>query len=201
VLARGLVINAVKKRFAHTQPSFNIMKGFSMKRFSFVVAVVVSALVLGCQDSNMTNPISNDFAGAKAPAFSRPNGSLPDGSYDFKVQLNSRPAEAANGEYEVTGSVQYVLVQSGDETYELALVTRGTAEHLQNGSSGSFYGESIDYVTMPGKGSAKVEKSYVIEGLDQALKLHISFAVSETEVTVEKMWLAEGADSGKLGWN
>ncbi len=172
-----------------------------MKRFSFVVAIVVSALVLGCQDSNMTNPISNDFAGAGVPSFSRPNSSLPDGSYDFKVQLNSRPAEAANGEYEAMGSIQYILVQSGDETYELALVTRGTVEHLQNGNSGSFYGESIDEVTIPSKGYAKVEKSYVIEGLDQALKLYFSFAVSETEVTVERMWLAEGADSGKLGWN
>lgn len=172
-----------------------------MKKFSFLVAIVVSALVLGCQDNNMTDPISSNLSESSLPTFSRPNGTLPDGSYDFKVQLSPRPAEAANGEYEVAGSVQYILVQSGDETYELALVASGTANHLQNGNSGSFYGESIDYVSLSGKGFAKVDKSYPIHGLDEPLKLQITYLVTQTEVTVEKIWLAEDVSSGKLSRN
>ncbi len=172
-----------------------------MKKFSFVVAIVASALVIGCQEGNMTNPISNDLSASGLPMFSRPNGSLPDGSYDFKVQLSLHPAEAANGEYEVAGSIQYILSQSGEETYELALVVSGTADHLQNGNSGSFYGESIDFVSLREKGFVKVEKSYPIQGLDEPAKLQITFVVTETEVTVEKMWLAEDATSGKLSRN
>jgi len=167
-----------------------------MRTLSFVVAIVVSALVLGCQDSNMTNPISSDVSGKHAAAFARPNGSLPDGSYDFKQQLYIGQSDGVNNGFEVSGSIQYILVQSGDQTFELALVVRGSAEKLyEKGVSGTIYGESMDYLTLDGKQPAQIEKSYVIQGLDALISLHISFSVSETDVTVEKMWLTEDGQS------
>lgn len=170
-----------------------------MKKFSFVVALVVSALVLGCQDSNMTNPISNDFSGQSAPVFSRPSGSsLPDGSSEFKVQLNPRPAEAANGGYEVTGNVQYILMQSGDETYELALVAHGSAENLHNGNSGSFYGESIDWVSFGEKGFVELEKTYPIDGVDELVSLHIRYTVTQSAVVINKIWMSDDSFSGRI---
>ena len=170
-----------------------------MKKLSFVVALVVSALVIGCQDSNMTNPISNDLSGKNVVSFSRPSGnSLPDGSSEFKVQLNPRPAEAASGGYEVTGSVQFILLQSGDETYELALVARGSAENMQNGNAGSFYGESIDYVSFGEKGFVDLDKSYRIEGVDELVSLHIEYRVTESAVVIQKIWMSDDSTSGRV---
>lgn len=170
-----------------------------MRNLSFVVAIAVSALVLGCQDNNMTNPISSNASGNHAAAFARPNGSLPDGAVDFKEQLYLGLADGVNNGFEVSGSIQYILVQSGDQTFELALVVRGTAEKLyEKGASGTIYGESMDYITLDGKQPAQVEKSYLIVGLDGLISLHVAFSVSETDVTVEKMWLTEDGQSVRI---
>jgi len=173
------------------------MEGKNMNKLSIGVALVVSALVVGCQDSNFNNPISSDFS-KNAPSLSKGNFSNPDGTFELKAQLTFGESENMENTFDLTGSIQYTLVAAGgDEPYALSLVTDATLQSLGSpGETGKVYAESIDFLDLSGKESVSYEKAYKIDQLARLLELHVAFDITPDNVSINRMWLAEV--SGRL---
>ena len=161
-----------------------------MKTLSIGVAILVSALVIGCQDSNFNNPISSD-APKPASSLAKNFSSNPDGILDLKTPVVYRVSDLYQLTYLMTGGVQYTLTPTGDqEIYTLSLVTRVELQSLnEEGEVGIVYSEIIEPVKIVGKDAFTFEQAYLVSKLSQELELHMTFSVSPEDVHMTKVWL------------
>jgi hypothetical protein len=157
-----------------------------MKKVSFGVALIVSALVIGCQDSS-NNPISNP-----ASAISKAKGNVnPDGIIVLKQLVSKDPSVETAEMFDLAGTIQYTLV-GADNNYDLSLVVDGSIQSLSNPDmTGKIYSESIDFVMIPEKEAVSYEKTLVIDNFDLGYELHILFMISTTDVQVAGAWLSD----------
>ena len=162
-----------------------------MKKVSIGVAIVVSALVVGCQDSRNNNPISGDFS-KNTPSLSKQVKSTPGGgTIDLRGRVTVGETESLENSYDVVGTVQYTLFNTGDQSYQLSFVSDGSVQSLgSSGSLGKFYSESFDQVIIPTKDPVSYEKVYGVGQLDRTLELHVVFNVTQDAVQVSNFWLS-----------
>lgn len=163
-----------------------------MKKISVVVAVIVSALVIGCQE-NQFNPISSDSQ--SAGSFAKKTSSNPDGVFELKTQVKS-----VDNTYNLVGQIQYTLVPAENDSYAFSVVTDATLESIgiKNGT-GTVYGESIDPVVITSKEAVTYERVYKISSLiDKELDLHIAFSLTVDQVQISNIWLSDALPKGGL---
>ncbi len=166
-----------------------------MKTFSFIVAVVVSVLVIGCQDNNQFNPISSDSHNAGAVVTK--SNSSPDGVFELQTQLTFGNNESVDNTYDVAGQIQYTLVPGEVNSYTFSVVTSATLESGIKDATGSVYGESIEPVTIVGKDAVAYERVYKVSNLkEKEMDLHVQFTLTVEEVQVSNMWLSEPPPRG-----
>ena len=166
-----------------------------MKHFSIIVAVVVSALVIGCQDNNQFNPISSDSH--NTGTFVKNSNTSPDGVFELNTQVTLGNTESVDNTYDLIGQIQYTLVPGGDDSYSFSVVTNATLESGIKNGTGSVYGESIDPVIIAAKEAVLYERVYSVSNLqDIQMDLHIQFTLTADEVQVTNMWLSEALPKG-----
>ncbi len=166
-----------------------------MKHFSIIVAVVVSALVIGCQDNNQFNPISSDSHNTGVVV--KKSNTSPDGVFELNTQVTLGNTESVDNTYDLIGQIQYTLVPGGDDSYSFSVVTNATLESGIKNGTGSVYGESIDPVIIAAKEAVLYERVYSVSNLqDIQMDLHIQFTLTADEVQVTNMWLSEALPKG-----
>lgn len=168
-----------------------------MKKVSIVVAVVVSALVIGCQENNQFNPISSDFS-HNTGSVAKKSSSNPDGVFELKTQVTIGNIESVDNTYDLVGQIQYTLVPGGDDSYAFSVVTDATLESIgtKNGT-GTVYGESIDPVFITAKEAVAYERVYSVSNIkDKEMDLHIEFSLTADEVQISNIWLRDALPKG-----
>lgn len=163
-------------------------KGNTMKKASLVVAIVVSALVVGCQDSNFNNPVGGDFAkNGSSPA--KNSGINVEGTLDLQHQFSLSETEGVDNTFDVLGTIQYAVLPTEDNRFFLFnLETDGNLQSLaSNGAVSKIYDSSSDQIEIPFKQSISFDKVYALEGLEKAMDMHVKFNVSAIGVYIESV--------------
>lgn len=165
-----------------------------MKRFSIVLAFIVSVLVVGCQNSDFSNPISPDRSSGVTSSM---KGNLnPDGFIELKKEFSIRRGNIFERIYNLEGTIQYTLVYDGDNNYSLSLVTDATLRSQNEKEEGAvIYDESIELLKLSEKEVMSKSKTFTIDNFADNLQLHIEFQISMDAVEVSDIRLTE---SGKL---
>jgi hypothetical protein len=156
-----------------------------MKHFSFVVALIVSALVIGCQDSG-NDPIS--ASNSSAPKLSKMTN--PDGIINLKHVVYKGESVGVPEEYLVSGNIGYTLVPFDGNRYVLSLVTEA---QVQNGASkavGSAYGESMEEFEIL-EGAILVNQSFQVRAGNEWLRLYIELKVAAESVELASVSIAD----------
>jgi hypothetical protein len=175
----------------NNQPS-----GGKMKRVSFGVALVVSALVIGCQDSSNNNPISSDNVPSPAKRSSFSHSPAYDGVIELKEVINKGRFVESAEEFSVNGSVAYTILPSGadqEDMYTVTLVSDVTVQ--ANGDSKdsySAYDESVQDVSIP-KGPQRVVRSISLFSTERPLRLYFEFDVDAQTVTLASVQIDDDA--------
>ncbi len=167
-----------------------------MKRVSLIVAVAVSAILIGCQDSSNVNPISNDLPRTSA---SKIMPSTPDGAITLNGYLGLNASEGVDNSYVLNGTVQFTVFASDENAFSLSLVTDASLESLADQKQiGRATGESIDQVQLSTKEATICEKVYRMTGLNKDIDLHLQFSVTPDDVQLAQMWIEEGLPHGRI---
>jgi hypothetical protein len=95
----------------------------------------------------------------------------------------------------VVGDVSFVAHQlpilSRDEVdVEIAFNGQATSALIDGPEGWPISGKSTQTLDVGMKDGTPTEHTYVIEGSSEPLSLHISYLVTNTQVQVERMWLA-----------
>jgi hypothetical protein len=164
-----------------------------MKKVSLVVAVAISAILVGCQDNNNINPVGNEMS--KAP--SKAVATSPDGTIQLSGQVTLGPTETVDQSFSVEGQASYTLVALDNQNFALSLVADASLiSFSEKGMSGKIYGESIDEVSISPKEAASFEKKFAVTGFDKDVDLHVHFSVTAESVVADYMWLEESLPQG-----
>lgn len=161
-----------------------------MKTLTIGVAILVSVLVIGCQESNLNNPISSDTQ-MSAQHVGKKFSSNPDGILSIKSPVVYRVSDIYQLTYLMVGGIQYTLIPTGEqEIYTLSLVTQVELQSIDNEDEvGIVYSEMIEPVKISGKDASSFEQTYRVSKLSQELELHVIFSISPEEVQLSKVWL------------
>lgn len=160
-----------------------------MKKASFIVAFVVSAMVIGCQDNSNFSPVSPDASRA-------PQGQLiktttnPDGLISLEGEYAYGDAESMENLFDLTGTAQYTLTQMNDQDYNFALII--DASLVSKGPkalSGKVYAESIETISLSDKYNF-VKKAFPVAGIEGDVELNVVFTVSPDNVKIDQIWLS-----------
>jgi hypothetical protein len=167
-----------------------------MQKISFGVALVVSLLVLGCQE-NTTNPVSGN---TPAPsALTRPNG-----DYSGTLKLaqvvtvqKENGTEGAADYYSIDGTIQYDVASTPGDMIQLDLNTQASVGSLVNGNTGSISASTTEYLFLADDGAVNYEKTYIVENIDRALELHVVLKVTRDNAVIDNVWLRDVGDLGR----
>ena len=164
-----------------------------MKKVSLVVAVAISAILVGCQDNNNLNPVGNEMS--KAPSKVVATG--PDGTIQLSGQVTMGPTETVDQSFNVEGQVSYTLVALDNQNFALSLIVDASLiSFSEKGMSGKAYGESIDEVSVSLKEPVGFEKKFAVTGFDKDVDLYVHFSVTAESVVADYMWLEEALPQG-----
>ena len=159
-----------------------------MRSLLFILAIALSAVLLGCQDNTLTGPASSQpsLAGqlAKTPT---PNGVIP-----YHVILRD-PTQQPNGWIEIEGVIRYSLTQEP--------IMRETRVSLNGTNNAKLW--SVDEIQkiwtiscksshsccVPNGGMGDITCTFPIEGRTDGLKLCAHVHVSAERMEVDYMWL------------
>ncbi len=169
-----------------------------MKHVTFVLAMIVSAFVVGCQDNNTTNPIAGPMSGGKQISKTYSGGTIP-------LIMVLREPYGFNAFTEVSGQVTYsTSLISRDPVppfsqwaVEVTLATDAVAkpfglEEPMWRITGSSHDELL--LDEDADGAMVLEKSYVLAGRNDGVFLHLQFQIAQQTVALSRMWLALPAD-------
>lgn len=166
----------------------------NMKKLSIGAALLVSALVVGCQDSN-NDPISSNFSTAHRSMSKKTDN--PDGIIAIDQVVSRGEAEVADA-YELSATLQYTLTSTGfDGVYSLSTVFGGTMLSLADGkTTGRADGEAIEDVVIPEKTSVEITKSYTVKELEQTIRLYITLDVAADKIEFRRAWIEDDPKGG-----
>lgn len=159
-----------------------------MKHAAFVLAIVVAAFVVGCQDNSITNPTLETPSSSKA---------APINPIARTIRLNAIVYEGFNTFTEITGQVEYTTTSLPRDPvppspqFGVVVTLALKAELKPFGSEQPVwrvFNSSRDELSNS-DGVMFLEKSYRIEGRDDEVSLHVQFQVTDENVKVLRMWL------------
>ncbi len=162
-----------------------------MKHATSILAIVVAAFVVGCQDNNITDPTIDTSSGGKQLSKILPVGT---------IRLNTilHEPRGFNTFTEITGQVEYTTTIVPRDPIPpnpqfAVLVTLALDANLKPfGSEEPVWrvsNSSRDELA-ENDGVLFLEKSYKIEGRNDGVSLRMQFQVTEAGVTLARMWLA-----------
>lgn len=157
-----------------------------MKQFSFVVALIVSVLVIGCQDS-ANDPIS--ASNGSAPKMSKVTN--PDGIISLKHLVYKGESVEVPVEYLVSGTIGYTLVPFDGNRYALSLVTEAQVQNNVSKSVGSTYGESIQELEIAEGEAILHRETFTVRTGEEALRLYIQLKISAESVELADLSLVD----------
>lgn len=165
-----------------------------MKHAACILALVVAAFVVGCQDNSITNPITGKSSAERHFSKANSAGTIP---------LNGvlREPGGFNSFTQITGQVVYtttliprdpippnpqwaVLVTLAVDAELRPFGLEDPVWHVSNFSRDELAVSEDD-------GTMFLEKNYRIEGRNDGVSLHLQFYVTETNVSLVRMWLAQ----------
>lgn len=158
-----------------------------MRTLSYLIAFVVAAAFLGCQDSN--SPIAPEHA-STTPTFVK-GASVPGSLLILNAEVSSGYGNVHEIVYDLAGSIRYSLVteDGGKSILELSIDATLTEKNA-NGevkkiqSETTDYFESLEEVTF-------FSKEYAVDGTSSSLKLLIEFQLSGSHIHVQKVALVD----------
>lgn len=164
-----------------------------MKNATCILAVVVAAFVVGCQNNNITNPTT------ETPSRSKPAPKIP-AARTIRLDAILREPGQFNSFTQIVGQVSYTTTTSQRDPVpplpQSALVLSlslsadlspfGTEKPLW-----SIAGSSRDELAIDDSKDSPYspEKTYKIEGRSDGMSLHVNFKISEKNVAVTGMSL------------
>lgn len=161
-----------------------------MKKVTFAVAVIISALVLGCQDGNY-NPASTELSHGSMQ-FTRPGDTEPGPSLDVKETLSYFDSRGEEHTYDIVGTVNYELSAINDEAYRINIVFN--ANFFLPGEQvvvGSINSTSTEFATLTKEGTYTLKKTFFVRNMVPATELHVKFEVTKGLLVASTMWLDE----------
>jgi hypothetical protein len=171
-----------------------------MKQAAFVLAIVGIVILVGCQDSSNTNPIS--------PASEVLSKSMDfAGTIDLKHNVILRQAEDCadaeriDGTWQLSGQVYYNVVQVDLSLYVDIAFDGMFVPTFVSGDPSYSASETSDIIDTEGKTSVELEKQYTFESLDQFWNLHVVYSISSESLVISKMWVEEYVWGGDLARN
>lgn len=154
-----------------------------MKRTASILAAIIAAALVGCQESNVTAPSATSLPGANPLSKAAPS------SNSNIITLQSILFDAGKaGQYSVSGQVKYGLTQlpiMREELFDVELNTQ--AKVKQEGSlerGWTVNDKCSERVNLTYQTSARVDKWYFLQGGPNSLYLHVRFDVTATTVSV-----------------
>lgn len=157
-----------------------------MKNFSFVVALIVSALVIGCQDSGNDPMSASTMSASKMSKVDNPDGII-----TLKHALYKGESVGIPEEYFVSGSIGYTLVPFDGNRYVLSLVTDAQVQNSASKAAGSVYGESMDEVEIAEKEAILVSRSFAVRAGEESLRLNIELKVAVESVELSSISIVD----------
>jgi len=172
---------SVTQSFIHHQH-----KEVVMKRTASILAAVAVTVLMGCQESNVTDPSATPMRETDPVSKAEPNGN------SNIIILQATTDDAGKGEqYSVTGQVKYGLTQlpiMSQELFDVALDTQAKVTQLGSTERGwTVNNSSSERVNLTRRTSATVDKWYFLRGGPNSLYLHIQFDVTATTVSVNSI--------------
>lgn len=169
-----------------------------MKHAAIILAIVVAAFVVGCQDNNITNPIAGPISAGMQISTAHSAGTIP---------LNTvvREPYGFNAFTEISGQVTYTTEIVPRDPIpphpQWALVVTLTTDAVAKPFGleepvWRIVGSSRDELalTEDGDGTMVCEKSYALVGRNDRVSLHLQFHCTRQTVVLSRMWLAFSAD-------
>ncbi len=158
------------------------------------LAMVVAMFVMGCQDSDVSNPV------ASAPIKS--TAKVQGGVIDLRGEVTLKTIEAVNGSWMLTGQASYTILPALEGlSVEIAFDGQLVPTYINGNGGGFASGQSIDIVSVASKQFTTLEKEYIFDGGEKLQTLHVRYIVTENEVSVDAMWVEElsfgGGDSSR----
>jgi hypothetical protein len=162
-----------------------------MKKVSFGVAVLVSGLMIGCQDS--TNPIDITTSSALHKGAPMPIPQYPDGVISVKQIVLKEDSPNLRDFYAVEGTIAYTLVQTEDPSiYAFSLVADLNVRPLSDEKAQStVYFEIIQDVQIQDKEEINVMQSAVVGDAPSPLRVFLDFRVSNEYVELANIRLLD----------
>jgi len=167
-----------------------------MKHAMFVLAIVVAAFIVGCQDNNITNPMAANLSSGNQR------------SKDVTLPIREIPLHGVmhepsgyNAFTEINGQIAYTTTLISRDPIPpnpqwAVLVTLTVNADLMpwnsNGPVWGVSGSSRDEFALAedADGAMVLEKSYTLIGRDDGVSLHLRFCISQETVVLSRMWLA-----------
>lgn len=163
-----------------------------MKQTASILAILVTSLIMGCQDGSITDPIA--MTASEDPRLSK---TQPVKTLVLNAVLRE-PGNVFNSLVELAGQVGYtatvVLLDPIPPNSQYAVRLNLTADAVlrpynSNGPVWSISGSSEEWATIPESGSTFLTKRYQIEGRDDGMRLNLRFRITLTSVEINGMWL------------
>lgn len=156
-----------------------------MKLSAVVFAIALGVFVLGCQDSNVTDPVASAPAVAKAQSGN---------TVELKGFVFMEGRDGAADYFDVSGQVHYTASPSANvkqSAVSLNLTVEAVLTPVYFGEMPAALtgGQSVDDVTTDGKTAIPIEKTYPVETQFGSYLLHINFLFDDSNLSVESMWL------------
>ena len=157
-----------------------------MKRSMFVLAIVLMAIIIGCQESNVNGPSATPMLETNPVSKAAPSNN------SGVIVLQATVINAnTNEQYSITGEVKYGLTQlpiMSEELFDVALDTQAKVKQLGSTERGwTVNDNSSERVDLTRRTSATVDKWYFLQGGPHSLYLHVRFEVTATTVSVNSI--------------
>jgi len=152
-----------------------------MTRSLYALAIVLTAITVGCHEGETSDPVGSSALGAGHPAKAAT-------STNILILDPKFGGDRGDGEYTVTGQVRYGLTQRPIMSRSLFDVVLGTqAKVTQAGSPEAVWtvnNTGSELVDLTNRTAGTVDKWYFLQGGPYSASLHIRFVVTETTVSL-----------------
>lgn len=168
-----------------------------MKYVVACLTLVAMIFVAGCQENTVTSPITTaDPAGLSSAA------KLAEDVIFFNDEVLLKHVEAVDGIWILGGQAAYAMTpQEGGVKVDINVDCTIKPKYV-SGDPAGVQGESSDLVEGIGSQPVILEKEYPFEcGNGDQRILHINFAVSESYISVDEMWVVIPIGFGAVSAN
>ena len=155
-----------------------------MKHVIVCLALVAMIFAVGCQENNITSPITT-----AGPAGLSSGAKLASDMISLDGEVHLRNMDAVNGSWILDGQANYTLTPNVLGV-EVSITVDGALKPTYvSGYPGVVAGSSTEIIEGIGSQPIILEKEYLFDCGNGERILHINFAVSESFISVDAVWV------------